>query len=78
MELKIWIDTLDNTPISVVNFGVKGAFSLQAGAEFELGPRGLLMVTPGMVKGPYEFSCRMLDPVTGALLAEDRNSFVIE
>ena len=78
VELKIWIDTPDNTPISVFNFGAKGAFSLQAGADIELGPRGLLTVTPGMARGPYEFSCRMLDPVTGALLAEDRNPFVIE
>jgi hypothetical protein len=28
--------------------------------------------------GSYEFSCRILDPVTGELLSEDRNPFEIE
>jgi glucose/arabinose dehydrogenase len=78
VELKIWMGTPDDTPISVANFGARGAFSLRAGADIELGPQDLLTVTPALTRGPYEFSCRMLNPITGALLAEDRNPFVIE
>ena len=78
VELKLWMDTPDGTPVSIVNFGAKGGFSLNAGADIQLGPIGLLTVTPGMARGSYQFSCRLLEPITGALLSEDRNPFVIE
>ena len=37
----------------------------------------LIPVTSGNARGSYEFSGRLLDPVTGKLLSEDLNPFSI-
>ena len=77
-EIKIWLGVPGLAPLSVVNIGADGSFLLPAGTDLNLGPLPLLPVTPGLPRGDYEFSCRMLDPVTGALLFEDINTFEVD
>ena len=76
-ELKVWQGLPEMPPISLYNVGSDGSFVLSAGFDTDLGPRPLLEVTAALPRGGYEFSCRLLDPVTGELLAEDRNFFEI-
>lgn len=76
-ELKIWLGT-PSAAASFVNVGADGALDLPAGLDLDLGPLPFLPVNAGTPIGQYEFSCRMLDPVTGALLSEDRERFDIE
>jgi len=65
-------------PIGVVNVGADGSLVLPAGTDVDLGPLPILPVTAALPRGDYEFSCRMLDPVTGELLAEDLNLFEVQ
>jgi hypothetical protein len=48
-----------------------------AGLDVNLGPLPLLPAA-GLPMGQWEFSCRILDPVTGKLLAEDLNGFIVQ
>ncbi|MCZ6490645.1 MAG: hypothetical protein O7A06_08950, partial [Acidobacteria bacterium] len=80
VELKLWI----GTPIpglealSIFNLGADGSFVLPAGMDLELGPFPLFPVSADLPRGTYEFSSRMLHPVTGELLSEDLNPFAIQ
>jgi hypothetical protein len=77
LEVKIWLD-LAGTTRPVLNLGADGSTVLPAGFNVDLGPVTLFTVDPGLPVGTHEFSCRMLDPVTGRLLREDRNFFEIQ
>lgn len=78
-EIKIWMHKPDKPPKSVFNLGGFGGIRLPAGMNFDFGPIKLIReITPNTPRGTYEFSCRLLDPVTGALLWEDRNFFDVE
>lgn len=78
VELKIWFDLPGAPPISVTNVGADSSFVLSAGLDVDLGPVPLLLVTASQPRGGYEFSCRILDPITGQLLSEDRNLFDLQ
>lgn len=77
IEIKTWLAVPGLSPISVINAGADGSLVFSAGQEIDLGPAPLFDVTAAFPRGNYEFSCRMRDPVTGELLAEDLNSFDI-
>ena len=77
VELKLWVGLQGLGPVSVANLGADGSVEFPAGFDQNLGPVTLFTVSSGMPQGSYEFSCRMRDPVTGALLAEDLNPFTI-
>lgn len=77
IELKIWLELSGIPPVSLVNLGADGSFVLAPGNDIELGPLPLLPVNASLPRGDYEFSCRMLEPVTGELLWEDRNPFEV-
>jgi hypothetical protein len=77
IELKIWLGLPGIAPVSFVNAGGTGSLSLPPGFNQDLGPLPLFTVTPGSPRGAYELGCRILDPVTGRLLAEDLNPFTI-
>ncbi|MCP4333638.1 MAG: hypothetical protein GY785_13355 [Gammaproteobacteria bacterium] len=77
-EWKIWLGAPGLPPISIFNMGADGSLALSAGFDVNLEPFPLLPVTADLPRGTYEFSCRMLNPVTGELLAEDRNIFDIQ
>lgn len=78
VELKIWLGLPTGTSISFLNIGSDARFVLDAGASIDLGPAPLAVVNSGWPRGGYEFSCRMLDPTTGELLAEERNFFEVQ
>ena len=48
-----------------------------AGFNQNLGSFNLFPVTAAMPRGTYGFNCRIVNPVTGALMAEDLNSFEV-
>ena len=78
VELKFWLGLPGTPPISIFNVGADGSFVLSAGLDIDLGPGPLLAVTASLPRGGYEIGCRLLDPVTGQLLSEDRNLFYLQ
>jgi len=77
VELKVWFDLPGTAPVSVLNLGADGSFSLEPKFELSLGPLELMPVTSTTVKGNYGFHSRALDPVTGKQLSERMNPFEI-
>jgi len=78
-EIKFWMHKPDKPPKSVFNLGGFGGIKLPAGMDVDFGPIKLIRkITPNTPRGTYEFSCRLLDPITGELLWEDRNFFDVE
>ncbi|MHC4622550.1 MAG: purple acid phosphatase family protein [Planctomycetota bacterium] len=79
VELKVWLGLPSFLPISYLNLGADGSLILPSGFDIDLGPVAVIPfpVWPGMPRGEYEFSIRMMDPITGELLAEDRNAFTV-
>ena len=75
-EIKVWLGTTA-APVSVINAGANGSAMLPPGLDVNLGPFTLFTVTPAVPRGGYEFSCRLLDPASGEVLAVKRSSFVI-
>ena len=80
VELKAWIGTpIPGLPaLSVINVGADGSVVIPAGLDQDFGPFPLFLVTAAWPRGTYEFSSRILNPVTGQLLSEDLNPFAIE
>ena len=77
VELKTWLEIPTSPPASIINMGTDGSFILPLGFDQDFGPVDLFP-TEGLPLGTYGISCRLLDPVTGALLSEDRDSFTIQ
>lgn len=78
VEAKVWLRIPGLAPVSILNLGSDGTFSLPAGLDQNLGPVTLFTVTSNSVRGSYEFSSRLVDPVTGKIVNEDLNTFLIE
>ncbi len=77
LEWAAWLEIPTIPPISIVNIGADGTFVLPPGFDQDLGPLPLFPAA-GMPPGSYEFSSRLLDPITKKLLAEDLNTFEIQ
>jgi C1A family cysteine protease len=78
VELKVWLAGPGIAPIQLLNLGANSSFVLPAGFDQNLGPLSLFVVSSGLPRGDYEFSSRMVNPVTGALISEDLNAFAIQ
>lgn len=78
LEVKFWLGLPAGSSISVINQGSDGSLVTPPGWDIDLGPLPLLPVTSSLPRGNYEFSCRMLDPVTGEQLEEERDFFSIQ
>jgi len=78
IEVKVWFEVPGIAPVAYLRSGADGAVVFPAGFSRDLGPRTLFTVTPGLPRGIYAFSCRILNPVTGALLTRDFNAFEIQ
>ncbi len=61
----------------LVNIGADETFVLPIGFDQNFGPLPLFPAAD-MPPGNYEFSCRLLDPITKKLLAEDLNTFEVQ
>ncbi|MBI3328241.1 MAG: hypothetical protein HYZ81_16250, partial [Nitrospinae bacterium] len=77
IELKLWFEVPGLAPISFISLGGMGDVQLPVGFDQNFGPLPLATVTPAFPRGAYAFNCRIFDPVTGQLLSEDLNAFVI-
>ena len=77
IELKTWLTGPEGKPVPVGNVGADGQYQIPSGSDEEYGPVQVLPVTDQMSAGHYEFSTRMLDPVTGEVLGENIKSFTI-
>ena len=73
VEIKVWLGA-PTGKLPIINVP---AASFPAGLDVNLGPVPLFPVTAATPPGQWEFSCRILDPITGKLLAEDLNGFVV-
>ncbi len=77
VELAVWLKVPAISPISFVNVGADGSVVFPSGFDQDYGPLPLFPAA-GLPPGNYEFSCRLLDPITKKLLAEDLNTFQIQ
>lgn len=77
-ELKVWLAGPGINPIGLFNLGSYGSFVMPASFDYDFGPLPLFTVTSSLPRGTYEFSSRIVDPITGKLLSESLNPFVIQ
>ncbi len=77
VEIKTWLAAPGLPPISVGNVGADGLYVLPPGVSEEYGPVQLMSVADDLPAGKYEFSARMLDPVTGDVLEEKIKPFAL-
>jgi hypothetical protein len=77
-EIKSWLSIPGFAPITIINTGADGSVTLPVGFDTDLGPFGLFQVAAAFPRGAYQFSCRILDPKTGATLASSLNPFLLE
>lgn len=77
IELKAWQGSPIADPMSYDNEGFDGSLQLPPGFDQDSGPFDLFTVTPDLPRGPYEFSSRLLDWITGKQLSVRRNPFLI-
>ncbi len=75
VEIKTWLASPGAAPISVGNVGADGQYILEPGADEQYGPVQLTSVSENLPSGNYEFSARVLDPVTGEVLGEKVRPF---
>jgi glucose/arabinose dehydrogenase len=78
IELKIWLEVPDVPPIPVSRAGADGSLLFPANFSVDNGPVDLFTVSGATPPGNYVFGCRFIDPATGALVAEDLSTFVVE
>jgi DNA-binding beta-propeller fold protein YncE len=78
IEMKTWLGVPTAGAVSVVNAGATGSLTFPSGLDAELGPIDLFVVQASFPRGTYEFSCRLLDPITGQTKHEDLNPFEIQ
>lgn len=78
MEVKVWWDLPVGPPSTLFNLGADGSMVVPAGWEANLGPFPIHSVNSSTPRGTYEFSCRLLDPITGKLLFEDVKPYKVE
>ncbi len=78
VEIKIWIELPFFPLLTVTSAGDDGSLVFQPGDDLDLGPLPLFAVDAGLPRGRYEFSCRLRDPATSEILADDRNFFRLQ
>jgi hypothetical protein len=77
-EIKVYLVIPGIEPIPVLNLGSDGSLELPAGINQNLGPLTLFTVTADSARGVWEFSSRLLNPITGELISEDVNTFTVQ
>jgi hypothetical protein len=77
VEIKTWLEIPGFAPLVYIRAGADGSIVFPSGFNINAGPRQLFTITSQFPRGTYAFSCRLVNPVTGAFLAEDLTSFVV-
>ena len=78
VQYNLWFEA--PAPYGSVPFlraGDNGSVVFNAGFNQDFGPMPLFTVNSSLPRGNYAFNCRFLDPVTGAIKAEDLNPFTV-
>ena len=75
VELKAWFETPTGAVIRTLNVP---SINLSAGFDIDLGPITFFTVQPTTPRGTWEYSCRLLDPVTGRQRSFDRTTFELQ
>jgi glucose/arabinose dehydrogenase len=65
-------------PVTLLDLGAGGGFVLPPGLEADFAPFPFFAFTPGMPAGTYTLVCRLEDPFTGALIAEEQAAFDLQ
>ena len=77
VEGKFWLELEGQNPIRIRKLRRKGMFKLPAGFDKDFGPVTLSSSKDDLQPGNYEFSCRLIHPVSGSHISLDTSSFVI-
>lgn len=78
VEMKIWFSAPGEVPLSLADPAEAGrALELPGMLNRDSGSLRLFAVDDSTPRGTYEMNCRLIDPVTGALLSEDLNAFQV-
>jgi hypothetical protein len=77
VEAKVWIARADGFLVSAINVGADGRTFLAGGFENLLPLSPLFTVDASTILGDWEVGCRLLDPITGATLAQDIDTFQV-
>ncbi len=78
VEVAAWLESPKSSPESLFKVGADGSLRLPPGFDRDFGPTPVFRVTPDLPRGTYAFNCRIVDPVTLRVLAQDLNLFEIE
>jgi len=78
IEYKFWLEMPAGPPVTFARGGADGAVVLSPGFDQNFGPLNVFTVQPSSPRGTYGFNCRFIDPITGALQAEDLNTFTVQ
>jgi hypothetical protein len=76
-ELKTWLAFPGLLPIAYGNLNEDGMLTLAPGFNRDYGSKQLFQVSKEAPGGICEFNARLINPVTGDILSEDRNTFSI-
>jgi hypothetical protein len=77
VESKVWIERGDGFLVSAINLGADGGQTLAGGQVVSFPQSPLFTVDPSMPLGTWAVGCRLLDPITGETLVEDRDTFTV-
>jgi Concanavalin A-like lectin/glucanases superfamily/Purple acid Phosphatase, N-terminal domain len=77
VELKTWLVTPALEPITLKAEETAGLFTLPAGMALDIGPLSLFDILSDLPAGTWQVDARLVDPVTGDLIAEDIKSFTV-
>jgi hypothetical protein len=77
VELKTWLVIPDLEPIPLNVEEATGLFTLPAGTALDIGPVSFFDILSDLPAGTWQLGARLVDPVTGDLIAEDMNSFTV-
>ncbi len=77
VQLKVWLETAGIEPLPVLWVGADGSLVLPAGSESHFYRPRDLAVTTDLPHGGYALRCRVLDPVTGGILADRSTYFTV-
>jgi YVTN family beta-propeller protein len=78
IEFKFWFEVPGQPPVSMARGGAEGSVVLPAGLHQSVGLLPLFTVGSELPRGLYGFHCRFIHPVTGALITQDLNPFLLQ
>jgi hypothetical protein len=78
VQVKIWLESRGIQPVSIMRAGADGYMLIPAGSELTFYQPRDLAVSEDLPRGDYALRCRVLDPVTGQLLADRSVYFEVQ